>query len=113
MSRVPAAASSGGPSPSPAGGIGLNSKPRGHSTNPFLNAMANGNGNGHGGNGEPGHSSAVSVNFFGNGTLEQVTPTSSVDTEDGGTGHPEEAECGVEGDAEASDDDHLSKLGKH
>ncbi|XP_076757064.1 rho GTPase activating protein at 100F isoform X6 [Xylocopa sonorina] len=36
---------------------------------------------------------------------EQITPTSSVDTEEGNTQHPEEGEKGVEGDAEASDDD--------
>ncbi|XP_053989147.1 rho GTPase-activating protein 100F isoform X1 [Hylaeus anthracinus] len=34
---------------------------------------------------------------------EQITPTSSVDTEEGNTPHPEEGERGVEGDAEASD----------
>ncbi|XP_076684508.1 rho GTPase-activating protein 100F-like isoform X3 [Andrena cerasifolii] len=36
---------------------------------------------------------------------EQITPTSSVDTEEGNTPQPEEGERGVEGDAEASDDD--------
>ncbi|XP_015433562.1 PREDICTED: rho GTPase-activating protein 100F [Dufourea novaeangliae] len=43
---------------------------------------------------------------------EQITPTSSVDTEEGNTPHLEEGERGVEGDAEASDDDrhqHVSK----
>lgn len=37
--------------------------------------------------------------------VEQVTPTSSVDTEEGNPQHPEEGEKGVEGDVEASDDD--------
>ncbi|XP_031776723.1 rho GTPase-activating protein 100F isoform X6 [Nasonia vitripennis] len=89
--------------------IFVNSKPHPHSTNPFLNAMSNGNGygNGNGGNGHHHNSNGHSVSFFGNGTNEQVTPTSSVDTEDGGTGQGEEGERGVEGDAEASDDDHL------
>jgi len=44
--------------------------------------------------------------------VEQVTPTSSVDTEEGNPQHPEEGEKGVEGDVEASDDDrhqHMSK----
>ncbi|XP_015592385.1 rho GTPase-activating protein 100F isoform X3 [Cephus cinctus] len=43
---------------------------------------------------------------FSNGeAVEQITPTSSVDTEEGNSAHPEEGERGVEGDAEASDDD--------
>ena len=42
-------------------------------------------------------------------TVEQITPTSSVDTEEGHPTHPEEGERGVEGDAEASDDDHVAK----
>ncbi|XP_011865583.1 PREDICTED: rho GTPase-activating protein 100F isoform X2 [Vollenhovia emeryi] len=44
--------------------------------------------------------------------VEQMTPTSSVDTEEGNPQHPEEGEKGVEGDVEASDDDrhqHISK----
>lgn len=44
--------------------------------------------------------------------VEQITPTSSVDTEEGNPQHPEEGEKGVEGDVEASDDDrhqHISK----
>ncbi|KAL7302156.1 hypothetical protein TKK_0005379 [Trichogramma kaykai] len=90
-------------------------KPRVHSTNPFLNSMSNGNGsgNGHGGGGVGVGVAGVlpSINFFGNGTGELVTPTSSVDTEDGATGAAEEAERGVEGDIEASDDDCFSKMG--
>ncbi|XP_048269233.1 rho GTPase-activating protein 100F isoform X1 [Bombus terrestris] len=46
----------------------------------------------------------ATANSTGPGT-EQITPTSSVDTEEGNTPHPEEGEKGVEGDAEASDDD--------
>ncbi|XP_076651840.1 rho GTPase activating protein at 100F isoform X1 [Halictus rubicundus] len=46
----------------------------------------------------------VAPDAAGPGT-EQITPTSSVDTEEGNTPHPEEGERGVEGDAEASDDD--------
>ncbi|XP_076300595.1 rho GTPase activating protein at 100F isoform X4 [Lasioglossum baleicum] len=46
----------------------------------------------------------VTADAAGPGT-EQITPTSSVDTEEGNTPHPEEGERGVEGDAEASDDD--------
>ncbi|XP_017791142.1 PREDICTED: rho GTPase-activating protein 100F [Habropoda laboriosa] len=46
----------------------------------------------------------ATMNSTGPGT-EQITPTSSVDTEEGNTPHPEEGEKGVEGDAEASDDD--------
>ncbi|CAK9826858.1 Rho GTPase-activating protein 100F, partial [Anthophora retusa] len=46
----------------------------------------------------------ATTNSTGPGT-EQITPTSSVDTEEGNTPHPEEGERGVEGDAEASDDD--------
>ncbi|XP_046145306.1 rho GTPase-activating protein 100F isoform X2 [Osmia bicornis bicornis] len=46
----------------------------------------------------------VTTNSAGPGT-EQITPSSSVDTEEGNTPHQEEGEKGVEGDAEASDDD--------
>ncbi|XP_033327423.2 rho GTPase activating protein at 100F isoform X6 [Megalopta genalis] len=46
----------------------------------------------------------VAGDAAGPGT-EQITPTSSVDTEEGNTPHPEEGERDVEGDAEASDDD--------
>ncbi|XP_043288661.1 rho GTPase-activating protein 100F isoform X3 [Venturia canescens] len=42
-------------------------------------------------------------------TIDQITPTSSVDTEEGHPSHTEEGERGVEGDAEASDDDHVAK----
>lgn len=42
-------------------------------------------------------------------TIDQTTPTSSVDTEEGHPSHTEEGERGVEGDAEASDDDHVAK----
>jgi hypothetical protein len=91
----------------------MNNKPHLHSTNPFLNSLSNGNGNGNGnGSSDHGNGHGRSVSFFTNGTNEQVTPTSSVDTEDG-TGHPEEAEHGVEGDAEASDDDHVVNANKH
>ncbi|XP_031370864.1 rho GTPase-activating protein 100F [Apis dorsata] len=53
----------------------------------------------------------TTVNSTGPGT-EQITPTSSVDTEEGNIPHLEEGEKGVEGDIEASDDDrhqHVSK----
>ncbi|XP_076235895.1 rho GTPase activating protein at 100F isoform X2 [Calliopsis andreniformis] len=43
---------------------------------------------------------------------EQITPTSSVDTEEGNTPQPEEGERGVEGDAEASDDDRHQHIPK-
>lgn len=46
----------------------------------------------------------TTVNSSGPGT-EQITPTSSVDTEEGNIPHLEEGEKGVEGDIEASDDD--------
>lgn len=42
-------------------------------------------------------------------TCEQITPTSSVDTEEGNIRQLEEGEKGVEGDVEASDDDLVSK----
>lgn len=44
--------------------------------------------------------------------VEQVTPTSSVDTEEGNPHHPEEGEKGVEGDVEASDDDRHQHIPK-
>jgi len=44
--------------------------------------------------------------------IEQVTPTSSVDTEEGNPQHPEEGEKGVEGDVEASDDDRHQRIPK-
>lgn len=44
--------------------------------------------------------------------VEQVTPTSSVDTEEGNPQHPEEGEKGVEGDVEASDDDRHQHIPK-
>lgn len=44
--------------------------------------------------------------------VEQVTPTSSVDTEEGNSQHPEEGEKGVEGDVEASDDDRHQHIPK-
>ncbi|XP_071555178.1 rho GTPase-activating protein 100F isoform X2 [Temnothorax nylanderi] len=44
--------------------------------------------------------------------VEQVTPTSSVDTEEGNPQHPEEGEKGVEGDVEASDDDRYQHISK-
>jgi len=44
--------------------------------------------------------------------VEQVTPTSSVDTEEGNPQHPEEGEKGVEGDIEASDDDRHQHIPK-
>ncbi|XP_033224044.1 rho GTPase-activating protein 100F [Belonocnema kinseyi] len=47
--------------------------------------------------------------FTRNENTEQITPTSSVDTEEGNPTHLEEGERGVEGDAEASDEDHLAK----
>lgn len=46
----------------------------------------------------------VTTNSTGPGT-EQITPSSSVDTEEGNTPHQEEGEKGVKGDAETSDDD--------
>lgn len=52
----------------------------------------------------------VNLGFARNENPEQITPTSSVDTEEGNLTHPEEGERGVEGDAEASDEDHLSKI---
>ncbi|XP_025158814.1 rho GTPase-activating protein 100F isoform X5 [Harpegnathos saltator] len=45
------------------------------------------------------------IGVGGSAGVEQVTPTSSVDTEEGNPQHPEEGEKGVEGDVEASDDD--------
>lgn len=55
------------------------------------------------GNGTTNHYTGNGHNFFAqNGTTDQVTPTSSVDTEDGGTDGPDE---NIDGDAEASDDD--------
>lgn len=44
--------------------------------------------------------------------IEQVTPTSSVDTEEGNPQHLEEGEKGVEGDVEASDDDRHQHIPK-
>ncbi|XP_058802474.1 rho GTPase-activating protein 100F-like isoform X3 [Phymastichus coffea] len=93
--------------------MSMNMKPRLHSTNPFL-MMSNGNGNGNGNSGSNIHHTSGSlvhsaINFFSNGTNEVVTPASSVGTEDG---KPEEAERGVEADAEASDDDHVQSLKK-
>lgn len=46
------------------------------------------------------------------GQIEQMTPTSSVDTEEGNPQHPEEGEKGVEGDVEASDDDRHERTPK-
>ncbi|KAK0075393.1 hypothetical protein PV326_011626 [Microctonus aethiopoides] len=48
----------------------------------------------------------------GTNSIEQITPTSSVDTEEGNPPHLEERERGVEGDVEASDDDLISKRNK-
>lgn len=45
-------------------------------------------------------------------TMEQLTPTSSVDTEEGNMRQLEECERGVEADVEASDDDLISKRNK-
>ncbi|KAK2582799.1 hypothetical protein KPH14_005059 [Odynerus spinipes] len=57
-------------------------------------------------NGSIGGSGSGSVGaFIGGAATEQVTPTSSLDTEEGNPSHIEEGEKGVEGDAEASDDD--------
>lgn len=53
----------------------------------------------------------VTADSTGPGT-EQITPTSSVDTEEGNTPQPEEGERGVEGDAEASDDDRHQHIPK-
>lgn len=44
--------------------------------------------------------------------VEQITPTSSVDTEEGNPQHLEEGEKGVEGDVEASDDDRHQHIPK-
>ncbi|XP_011311748.1 rho GTPase-activating protein 100F [Fopius arisanus] len=44
--------------------------------------------------------------------MEQITPTSSIDTEEGNTRQIEEGERGVEADVEASDDDLISKRNK-
>lgn len=82
--------------------------------------MSNGNGNANGSNNSAGNGSSPhhhtsgslvhnAINFFSNGTSEVVTPASSVGTEDGKT---EEAERGVEADAEASDDDYVQSLKK-
>ncbi|XP_036148201.1 rho GTPase-activating protein 100F isoform X3 [Monomorium pharaonis] len=61
-------------------------------------------------------SGGVSVNSgVGAGTgvgIEQITPTSSVDTEEGNPQHLEEGEKGVEGDVEASDDDRHQHIPK-
>lgn len=48
--------------------------------------------------------STTAAGTSGGPGTEQITPTSSVDTEEGNPAH-EEGEKGVEGDAEASDDD--------
>ncbi|XP_012256075.2 rho GTPase-activating protein 100F isoform X4 [Athalia rosae] len=58
---------------------------------------------------EPVNKGLGGLGFANNETTEQITPTSSVDTEEGNPAHPEEGERGVEGDAEASDED-VSKL---
>lgn len=54
---------------------------------------------------------AAGIGIVGN-AVEQVTPTSSVDTEEGNLQHPEEGEKGVEGDVEASDDDRHQRIPK-
>lgn len=54
---------------------------------------------------EPVNKGLGGLGFANSETTEQITPTSSVDTEEGNSAHPEEGERGVEGDAEASDDD--------
>lgn len=55
---------------------------------------------------------SVGVGAGAGGGVEQVTPTSSVDTEEGNPQHPEEGEKGVEGDVEASDDDRHQRIPK-
>ncbi|XP_034945998.1 rho GTPase-activating protein 100F isoform X2 [Chelonus insularis] len=50
-----------------------------------------------------------STTLLNSNPTEQVTPTSSVDTEEGNPPHLEERERGVEADVEASDDDLISK----
>lgn len=44
---------------------------------------------------------------FENETHDQITPTSSVDTEEGHTSNAKDNEGGVDGDVEASDDDRI------
>ncbi|XP_063988944.1 rho GTPase-activating protein 100F isoform X2 [Diachasmimorpha longicaudata] len=45
-------------------------------------------------------------------TIEQITPTSSIDTEEGNTRQLDEGERGMEADVEGSDDDLISKKNK-
>lgn len=52
------------------------------------------------------------IGVSNNASVEQVTPTSSVDTEEGNPQHPEEGEKGVEGDVEASDDERQQHIPK-
>jgi len=56
--------------------------------------------------------SGIGVGIGAGVGVEQVTPTSSVDTEEGNPQHPEEGEKGVEGDVEASDDDRHQHIPK-
>ncbi|XP_043463292.1 rho GTPase-activating protein 100F isoform X3 [Leptopilina heterotoma] len=76
-----------------------------NSLNSHNNGHTNNNSNNNNNNKDRGN-----LGFARNENPEQITPTSSVDTEEGNPSHPEEGERGVEGDAEASDEDHLSKL---
>ena len=87
--------------------IGYNNSHNNSHNNGHNNGRSNGHNNTHNGNSnnkDRGH-----LDFERNENPEQITPTSSVDTEEGNPAHPEEGERGVEGDAEASDEDHLSK----
>ncbi|XP_029660769.1 rho GTPase-activating protein 100F [Formica exsecta] len=59
-----------------------------------------------------GISIGVGVGAGAGAGVEQITPTSSVDTEEGNPHHPEEGEKGVEGDVEASDDDRHQHIPK-
>ncbi|CAL1682157.1 unnamed protein product [Lasius platythorax] len=57
-------------------------------------------------------SGGISIGVGVGAGVEQITPTSSVDTEEGNPNHPEEGEKGVEGDVEASDDDRHQQIPK-
>lgn len=57
-------------------------------------------------------SGGISIGINAGTGIEQVTPTSSVDTEEGNPQHLEEGEKGVEGDVEASDDDRHQHIPK-
>lgn len=56
--------------------------------------------------------SSIMMMMMSSSAIEQITPTSSVDTEEGNPPQLEERERGIEGDVEASDDDLISKRNK-